>query len=58
MIVMIAEQFSSDPRDRERSDRQRSYGNQALVKYLFCKTEHNTQHEFLPKTKDFEVFME
>ena len=30
-----------------------------LVKYLCsCKTEHKTQHEFLPKTEDFEVFME
>ena len=29
-----------------------------LVKYLCCKTEHKTQHEFLPKTKDFEAFME
>ena len=26
-----------------------------LVEYLCCKTEQKTQHEFLPKTKDFEV---
>ena len=26
--------------------------------YLCCKTEHKTQHEFLLKTNDFEVFME
>ena len=33
-------------------------GSCEQVKYLCCKTEHKTQHEFLTKTKDFEVFME